>query len=299
MTDSMIGNSRFAVRNQSGSGNSTCPVPKAEQIRLQNYLIDDAIVSDFLQTLYDTGEEAISVELSQRRTSRQWGTAWGQQRKVVIYRHTAWVMLHEIAHILNDGDARADAKRDNPINPQYWNFKRKAHGRQFGKYQETMYELWMEHIEPRWAHLKNAALVETPAPKETTKAKFENAFNAGKFGQKISALCDSDGHTINYVDNKLHQIIDEDKMNIWLAIIKVDRLTRPHLPKAPAPRRRAFKPAWEYDFNSGDKVWFWNGKRKTKKISGTVVRVNRKTVRITGTEDGTDWRVSPALLKKV
>ena len=296
-TFNMIGNSRFMIRNKSGSGNSTCPVPKAEQVRLINHLIDEDVVADFLQTLYDMGEDVISVELSNRRTSSRWGTAWPHKRKVIIYRHTAWVLIHEVAHIINDADARVDAKKANPINPQYWEYKRKSHGRQFGKYQETLYDLWMEHIEPRWENLKKAALVETPAPKfdrlrgKTTKAKFEEAFNAGKFGQKVSALCNAEGQTTDYVDNKKHQIIDEDGMKIWLAILKVDALTTiPHLPK-----RNVVTGG---DVKAGDKVWFWNGKRKTKKIHGIVVRVNRKTARITGTEDGTDWRVSPSLLNK-
>lgn len=145
----LIGNSRFHVTKHPGTGNFTTKqagVKHAEMVRLQNWLIDDSVVSDVLQLLYDMGEDAISVKLSNRRCSQRWGTAWGFQRRVTIYRWTAWTFLHELAHVL------------------VWdaNIKVKAHGREFGKYLKMLYDLWMEHIEPRWDDVKKKAALDNP-----------------------------------------------------------------------------------------------------------------------------------------
>jgi len=285
-----ISNSRFALVRTSGTGNSTCPVPKAEQVRLQNHLIDDSIVSDILTLLYDMGEDIISIELSHRRTTQRWGTAWTAKRKVVLYRHTAWCLLHEIAHIINDGDARAEAAR---MNAPYFQYKRKSHGREFGKYQQMLYDLWMEHIEPRWDALKEAALNEAADP---DKAEFEKAFVAGHFGMMVSAEVDADGHTMNYIDNK--GVITDYRKYLDM-LVKARKTVEKFKPLFTPPKRRPNRPVVTGgEVKAGDKVWFWNGKRKQYKIHGTVKRVNLKTCRIENTTEGTDWRVSPALLHK-
>jgi hypothetical protein len=161
----MIGNTRFRVVKHAGTGNQTTKnlgVKNREMVRLQNWVIDYSVVQDFLQLLYDMGEEPIKVKLSNRRTSSRWGTAWGRERRTVIYRHTAWTFLHELAHIL------------------VWNkdnlFKQpKAHGREFGKYLKMLYETWMEHIEPRWDAVKKAALVApTPPRKKPTPRSYDD-----------------------------------------------------------------------------------------------------------------------------
>lgn len=275
-----ISNSRFRVTKTSGTGNSTCPVPKAEQVRLQNHLIDNAVVGQFLDLLYDMGEDIISVELSNRRTTQRWGTAWSYDRRVVLYRHTAWCFLHEVAHVLNHWDARNEAEK---ANAPYFQYKRKAHGREFGKYQKMLYDLWMEHIEPQWADLYDKAALNNPepAPEDPVKAEFEAAFIAGKFGMMVSAEVDADGKTMNYIDNK--GIITDYQQ--WLNMLKFTEKKRPRF--APTPRKR-------HDFKAGDKIWFYT--KKKVKITGRIVRVNRKTCRITDTSDGVDWRVSPNLL---
>lgn len=49
------------------------------------------------------------------------------------------------------------------------------------------------------------------------------------------------------------------------------------------------------DFDLLDKVYFYENKEN--KISGTVIKLNKKTVTIR-TDSGMEWRVSPHLLKK-
>lgn len=290
-----ISNSRFKVARKSGTGNSTCPVPETERVRLQNHLIDDSVVSDFMQVLYDMGEDIISVELSYRRTTNRWGTAWSNTRRVVLYRHTAWCFLHEVAHIINDGDAKAEAER---ANAPYFQYKRKAHGRSFGKYQQMLYDLWMEHIEPRWDELKMAA---TNAPVDPVKAEFERAFMAGKFGMMVSVCVDPEGKNDEYIDGK-GKITD---YQVWLDKLVEKPVTPSHLPHIPVTAEELVEKfcvprhvVTGGDVQVGDKVWFWGNKRKTTKITGIVKRVNLKTCRITNTPDGTDWRVSPTLLNK-
>ena len=293
-----ISNSQFKVAGKSGTGNSTCPVPKTEQVRLQNHLIDEAVVTDFLNLLYDMGEDKISIELSHRRTTQRWGTAWPLKRRVVLYRHTAWCLIHEIGHIINDGDARAEADK---ANAPYFQYRRKSHGRQFGKYQQMLYDLWMENIEPRWEHLLKAAL-DAPAPPKVdpVKSKFVRAFMAGKFGSMVSACADPKGKGNDvYVDGN-GRIEDYqawlDKLVVEKPVTLVEKpvtpFQRPHI-----PQRKRYD-VQGGDVQVGDKVWFYGNKRKSFKITGIVKRVNLKTCRITGTEDGTDWRVSPRLLHK-
>ncbi len=125
---SKIGNSRFMVVSNSGSGNSTTMVSEKEKIRLQNTLIDTGRVQQFLNLLYGMGEYKIEVQLSNRKTSHRWGTAWQYKRKVILYRHTVWTFLHEVGHILTDNKA-------------------KCHGYKFGESLKMCYELWMEYIE--------------------------------------------------------------------------------------------------------------------------------------------------------
>jgi hypothetical protein len=133
----MIANSRFKFTRHPGTGNKSCRVSTTEKLRLSNILIDRAGVTEFMNILYATGERNITVELSNRRTSSRWGTAWTMARRVKIYRHTVWVFLHELAHIL-------DVKK---------NFTgltisaRKPHGRDFGNHLACLYGIWKENCD--------------------------------------------------------------------------------------------------------------------------------------------------------
>ena len=54
-------------------------------------------------------------------------------------------------------------------------------------------------------------------------------------------------------------------------------------------------------FVTGDKVQFTvsSGRYRGRVVTGTVARVNRMTIHLSGTSDGLQWRVSPTFLKKV
>lgn len=137
MTQPLIKGSRFRYAPKPGTGNKSTPVAQAEKVRLANVIIENSEARDFMEVLYDTGEKSIRVELSRRRTSRRWGSAWPLDRRVVIYRHTVWVFLHELAHIL-------DVKKSFTGQTVYAN---RPHGRDFGMCLKTLYDLWMEFID--------------------------------------------------------------------------------------------------------------------------------------------------------
>lgn len=114
-----------------GTGNSQSTVDKREMLRLQNVEITQDEINSFLNYLYDLGEENIEVKLSNRKTKYRWGTAWGFKRRVILYRHSVWCFLHEIAHVLNYSQ----------------NKKKKSHGKEFGSWLDLMYEIWTEEFE--------------------------------------------------------------------------------------------------------------------------------------------------------
>lgn len=133
----LIPNSRFRFMKHPGTGNKSCKVSAAEKLRLTNLIVTRKDVDDFLNVLYATGEKKIQVELSTRRTSSRWGTAWTRERRCILYRHTVWVYIHELAHVL-------DIKRDFTGSRIRNN---KPHGRDFGLHLKCLYELWMEHFD--------------------------------------------------------------------------------------------------------------------------------------------------------
>lgn len=134
MNHDLIPNSRFRFMNKPGTGNKTTKVSDSEKLRLTNIIIERAEVDAFLKALYDRGEDKIKVELSPRRTSKRWGSAWTLERRVALYRHTVWVFLHEIAHIL---DVHIEQPSGRIVSSN------KPHGRDFGYHLKKMYELWM------------------------------------------------------------------------------------------------------------------------------------------------------------
>ena len=79
-----------------GTGDSYVQVHQAEMIRLENRPITPEEAGLFLQWQ----QIPCTVEFSWRDTKRQWGTAWTKSRRVVLYRHSVWTFLHELAHIV-------------------------------------------------------------------------------------------------------------------------------------------------------------------------------------------------------
>lgn len=90
-----------------GSGASKCRTPKAERVKWNNTKIDGWLLNAFSEWTYQNKHRIgfeprrMTIKLSRRRTSRTWGSAWPLQNRVNIYRHSVWVVLHEMAHIIS------------------------------------------------------------------------------------------------------------------------------------------------------------------------------------------------------
>jgi hypothetical protein len=143
----------FTFSKSSGSGNDTCPYPKDKQVKLNNEHMENYNWKEFLNQIFDfydyygpaaaimnltqsncTNLEAkrnnFKVMLSNRQTVRRWGTAYYHKEKILLYRHSVWIFIHELAHII---------VRDNEIRTlsHY-----RAHGNKFGEILEEIALLW-------------------------------------------------------------------------------------------------------------------------------------------------------------
>jgi len=80
-----------------GTGMSHCFTPQKTIKALNNTPIDAGAIALFLRSL--SGCADIRVTLSNRRPKWRWGTAWPSERRMILYRHSVMVFLHELAHI--------------------------------------------------------------------------------------------------------------------------------------------------------------------------------------------------------
>ena len=79
-----------------GTGNSYVQVAQSEMLRLENVPLSMEMATLFLHWQ----KISLTLEFSQRDTKSRWGTAWPKKRKVVLYRHSVWTFLHEVAHVV-------------------------------------------------------------------------------------------------------------------------------------------------------------------------------------------------------
>ncbi len=87
--------------NSPGTGNSSSKINKTKMIEYNNIKIDRKRVNSILNKIEkEFGISNVNVELSNRDTKRRWGTAFLNQNKIIIYRHSLHVLLHELAHII-------------------------------------------------------------------------------------------------------------------------------------------------------------------------------------------------------
>ena len=87
------------------TGESLVNVSEEERVRLNNKEITPEIAKLFLLA----HKLPVTVEFSKRQTKKRWGSAWSKTRRMVLYRHTVWMFLHELAHIIagnNEGHSR-------------------------------------------------------------------------------------------------------------------------------------------------------------------------------------------------
>jgi len=61
--------------------------------------------------------------------------------------------------------------------------------------------------------------------------------------------------------------------------------------------QRTYQSGIAQQFNVGEKVTWNSNKRGYGKQTGTITKVNKKTIKVVAT-DGVEWSISPTLLKK-
>jgi len=117
--------------NQHGTGNSKVDLPQSVMTEMNNTPVTRKEVFWFLMAVEEKIGIKIDANLSERKTKKTWGSANIQKKKVNIYRHSVWVLLHELAHI---------------ISPPY---KKKGkwvkHGPEFGQTLVDLYYLWIDN----------------------------------------------------------------------------------------------------------------------------------------------------------
>ena len=83
------------------SGRSVNSIPRDELLKLDSIGLNEAQIFVFTQALTNKLKvEPISVEVSKRKTKNRRGTAWNKSRRIVLYRHSAETLIHELAHIV-------------------------------------------------------------------------------------------------------------------------------------------------------------------------------------------------------
>lgn len=116
-----------------GSGNSQIRVPKSEMIDLNNQYIFPEFGKSFIKHVVKTFncKEKVIINFSNRNTSRTWGSVSKRPGviRINIYRHSVWVILHELGHVVTSTE----------ISPKG---RRISHGKIFGKNVEKIYEIW-------------------------------------------------------------------------------------------------------------------------------------------------------------
>ena len=86
--------------NQRMTGEYYVHVSRDERIRLNNEPITGEKATLFLMWQ----NIVASVEFSNRKTEYRWGTCWQKSKRIVLYRHSVWVFLHELAHLVAPDD---------------------------------------------------------------------------------------------------------------------------------------------------------------------------------------------------
>ncbi|WP_150112157.1 hypothetical protein [Desulfonatronovibrio hydrogenovorans] len=116
-----------------GTGNSRVQVEKKEILRLNNTLISPEQGKKFVEFVLKDLNRGLQVEVnfSRRTTSRCWGSVTRKGKRINIYRWSAWVLIHEIGHVLT----RVEKKQ---------NGRRIIHGPEFGWATTQVYRLWLQ-----------------------------------------------------------------------------------------------------------------------------------------------------------
>jgi predicted SprT family Zn-dependent metalloprotease len=120
-----------------GTGNKSSRVRRDDMIALNDINIGQYDFNAFIKMInkeHFNKDIDIDIILSNRQCKNRWGTAYLIRKKVLLYRHSVWVFLHEIAHVYT-----------HHTNPPDLGRRRRAHGIRFGKMLNKIYILWTNY----------------------------------------------------------------------------------------------------------------------------------------------------------
>jgi len=120
----------LSYSNSVGTGHSKVRIPKVEMVKANNTPISRKEVKEFMNHIskIHSNTKNLDIQLSNRKTSRRWGTAFPFKRKIILYRHSVLVFLHEVAHFVSP--------------PEKVGGKRDIHGSKFGLALTDLYREW-------------------------------------------------------------------------------------------------------------------------------------------------------------
>ncbi len=109
------------------TGESWSRTPPQLRIQMNNQKISEKTGGIFLWFLVKEKGLVCFKEtglfFSSRQTRRRWGTANSGTNRITLYRHSAWMLLHELAHI--------------PVGVE------KGHGWEFGETLDILAKVWL------------------------------------------------------------------------------------------------------------------------------------------------------------
>ncbi len=83
-----------------GTGESKCKYPKNRRVVLNNIPISKKTCYQFIKYL-GMENEGVTIEFSNRNTIQMWGRAFYADKRILLYRKSVGIFLHELAHIIS------------------------------------------------------------------------------------------------------------------------------------------------------------------------------------------------------
>ena len=110
-------------------GESKVAVPWKEKKRLNNEKLTRYMMHGFIYFLLMNKEIEYPVRttFSKKNEKKYWGVAYQWCRSIILYRHSVWVFLHELAHVCAPPDSAHDyrfAKKLRELYHQWKEFKK-------------------------------------------------------------------------------------------------------------------------------------------------------------------------------